>query len=66
MKVNMLDHLTKSLSCALFHQHADFLLGHVPSTYSPVHQSIVETYTDNFVNIDEYVPDSFTTLTCVE
>ncbi len=65
-KVNMSDHLTKSFSRALFHRHANFLLGHVPPTYSPVHQSILGTYIDNFVNIDEYVPDSFTTPTCAK
>jgi hypothetical protein len=62
----MSDHLTKSLSRALFHQHANFPLGHVPPTYSPVHKSIVGTYTDNYVNIDKYVPDSFTTPVCAK
>jgi hypothetical protein len=28
--INMADHLTKALNGALFHRHADFLLGHVP------------------------------------
>ncbi len=65
-KVNMSDHLAKSLSRALFHRHADFLLGHVPPTYSPIHKSFVGTYTDGFVNVDEYVPDSFTTPICTK
>ncbi len=65
-KVNMLDHLTKSLSCALFHRHANFLLGSVPPTYSPVHKSIVGAYMDSYVNIDEYIPDSFTTPICTK
>ncbi len=63
-KINMSDHLTKSLSRALFHQHTNFLLGHVPPTYSPVHKSIVGMYTDNYVNLDKYIPDSFTTPIC--
>ncbi len=65
-KVNMSDHLIKSLSRALFHRHANFLLGHVPPTYSPVHNTIVKAYTDNYVNIDEYVPNSFTTPICAK
>ncbi len=65
-KVNMLDHLMKSLSRALFHRHANFLLCHVPPKYSPVHKSIVGMYMDNHVNIDEYVPDSFTTPVCAK
>jgi hypothetical protein len=64
--VNMSDHLTKSLSRALFHRHANFILGHVPPTYSPIHLSIVGSYSDNFVNIDDYVPDSFTTQICAK
>lgn len=35
--INIADHLTKMLSHILFHRHADYLLGHVPPTYSPVH-----------------------------
>jgi hypothetical protein len=65
-KINMLDHLTKSLSRALFHRHANFLLGHVPPTYSPVHKSIIGAYTDNYDNIDEYGPDSFTIPICAK
>jgi hypothetical protein len=36
--INIADHLTKPLSRILFHQHADFLLGHVLPKYSPVYQ----------------------------
>ncbi len=63
-KINMADHLTKGLTHALFHRHVDFHLGHIPPLYSPVYQSIVRTYTDQFVNIEQYVPDSFTTPMC--
>jgi hypothetical protein len=63
-KINMADHLTKGLSRILFHRHADFLLGHIPPLYSPVYQSIVGTYTDQFVDIERRVPTSFTTLMC--
>ncbi len=37
-KINMADHLTKGFTRALFHRHADFLLGHIPPLYSPVYQ----------------------------
>ena len=63
-KLNLSDHLTKGLSRALFHRHADFLLGHIPPAYSPVYTPIIGSYTDTFINIDDYVPDSFTTPTC--
>jgi hypothetical protein len=63
-KINMADHLTKGLTRALFHRHGDFLLGHIPPLYSPVYQSIVGTYTDQFVDIERHVPKSFTTPMC--
>jgi hypothetical protein len=63
-KINMADHLTKGLTRALFHRHADFLLGHIPPQYSPVYLSIVGTYTDQFIEPDDRVPQSFTTPTC--
>ncbi len=63
-KINMANHLTKGLTRALFHRHADFLLGHIPPLYSPVYQSIVGMYTDQFVNIELHVPKSFTTPMC--
>jgi hypothetical protein len=59
--INMSDHLTKGLSRALFHCHADFLLGHVPPAYSPVYKSIVGTYMDNHLPLDHITPVSFTT-----
>ncbi|EJK69950.1 hypothetical protein THAOC_08742 [Thalassiosira oceanica] len=34
--LNMADHHTKSLGPALFHRHNDYILGHVPPTYSPM------------------------------
>ena len=37
--INAADHLTKPLTRALFHRHADYLLGHVPPKYSPVYDS---------------------------
>jgi hypothetical protein len=57
----MSDHLTKGLSRALFHQHADYLLGHVPPVYSPVYKSIVGTYTTQHAELDKFVPSLFTT-----
>ncbi len=62
--INMLDHFTKSLTRALFHQHADFLLGHVPPMYSPVYHSIVGLYTDEKTTFEHFVPESFTTPMC--
>ena len=32
--VNMADHFTKQLGPTLFHRHIDYILGHVPPTYS--------------------------------
>ena len=45
---NIADHLTKPLLRILFHRHADFLLGHVPSKYSSVYQQAITTYCDKF------------------
>ena len=59
--INMSDHLTKALQPILFHRHADFLLGHVPPMYSPLYESIVGSFTNQTIDIDLYVPDSFTT-----
>ncbi len=60
-KINMSDHFTKNLSCTLFHHHTDFIMGHVPSLYSPVHSYLIGTYTDHDIAIAQYVPTSFTT-----
>ena len=57
----MSDHMTKNLQPILFHRHADFILGHVPPMYSPVYASIVGTYTNHTVDIETYVPPTFTT-----
>jgi hypothetical protein len=62
--INMADHFTKTLNWALLHQHADFLLSHVPPMYSPVYHKIVGTYTHQSVAIECFVPDSFTTPIC--
>jgi hypothetical protein len=60
--INIADHLTKPLSCILFHWHADFLLGHVPLIYTPVYQQAITTYGHKFKeDIDCFLPDSFTT-----
>ena len=52
-KLNLADHLTKELSRALFHRHANFILGHIPPAYSPVYTTIIGSYTDTFINIDD-------------
>jgi hypothetical protein len=62
-KINMSDHFTKGLSRALFHRHADYLLGHVPPRYSPIYQYTIGTYTTQHVDLDRFVPESFTTPT---
>jgi len=62
--INMADHFTKALNRALFHRHADFLLGHVPPTYSHVYQSIIGTYHNDHAAFEQFVPESFTTPTC--
>jgi hypothetical protein len=63
-KLNLADHLTKGLLRALFHRHANFILGHIPPAYSPVYTTFIVSFTDTFINIHDYVPDSFTTPTC--
>jgi hypothetical protein len=59
--INIADHLTKPLSKNLFHWHANFLLGHIPPKYSPVHSHAITTYGDTFVDINKFVPTLFTT-----
>jgi len=59
--INMADHLTKGLQRALFHRHADFLLGHVPPRYSPAHRALVGTYQEHIHDTDVLVPNSYTT-----
>jgi hypothetical protein len=59
--INMSDHLTKSLQTLLFHQHADFLLGHIPPSYLPIYSTIVGMYTNHTIDVDKFIPQSFTT-----
>jgi hypothetical protein len=59
--INLADHFTKSLQPALFHCHADFILGHIPPAYSPVYHSIIGLYTTNDLYLDKFVPSSFST-----
>ena len=60
-KINMSDHFTRNLSKALFHHHVDFILGHIPPPYPPVHLYLIGTYTDHDFAINKHVPSSFTT-----
>ena len=59
--INMSDHFTKGLSRALFHRHADYLLGHIPPAYSPIYKSTIGTYTNQHGEFGNFVPLSFTT-----
>jgi hypothetical protein len=59
--IKMADHLTKALSPILFHRHANFLLGHIPPTYSPVYMSIIGDFPHHSPKIDKFVLASFTT-----
>ena len=61
--INMSDHMTKSLQTTLFHRHADYIFGHVPPMYSPVYDSIIRTYTNHTMDINHFIPPSFTTPT---
>ena len=61
--INMLNHLTKGISRALFHWNKDFLLDHIPPAYSPVHKQLVGTYNDDHMMPDHMTPISFTTPT---
>jgi hypothetical protein len=47
MSINLANHFTKSLQPALFHCHADFILGRIPPAYSPVYRAIIELYARN-------------------
>jgi hypothetical protein len=59
--INLADHLTKTLSCILFHRHADYLLGHIPPKYSPVHRHTISMYSDKYKDdIGSYIPETFT------
>jgi hypothetical protein len=52
--------LPKFYCASFFYQHADYLLGHAPPKYSPVHQKAISTYGDSFQDIIQYVPETFT------
>jgi hypothetical protein len=58
--INMADHLTKALQPILFHRHANFLLSHIPPTYSPIYKSIIGDFPNHSPNIDFFVPAFFT------
>ena len=59
--INLADHYTKSLQPALFHRHADFILGHIPPAYSPLHKSIIGSCAGVDDYLEQFVPSSFTT-----
>ena len=61
--INMSDRMTKGLQTILFHRNAGFLLGHVPTMYSPIHSSTIGTYTNHTVDTNHFLPPSFTTPT---
>ena len=57
--INLADNQTKPLSRALFYRHSDFIMGHVPPSYSPVHQQAIGIYNDSATQ--SLSPESFTT-----
>jgi hypothetical protein len=59
--INLADNFTKGLQTALFHPHADFILGHIPLAYSPVYRTIIGSYARNDAYLDKFGPLSFTT-----
>jgi hypothetical protein len=59
--INMSNHFTKGLSRALFHWHAEYLLGYIPPACSPIYASIVGTYTNQDVDLKPCMSTSFTT-----
>jgi hypothetical protein len=61
MSINLADHFTKGLQTALFHCHADFILGHIPPAHSLVYRSIIGSYARNDEYLDNFVPSSSTT-----
>ena len=59
--INVADHLTKTLSRILFHRHTDYLLGHIPPKYSPIHRHAILTYSNKHENNSGgYPPETFT------
>ena len=63
--INMSDPMTKGLQTILLHQHANYLLGHIPPMYSPIYDSTIGTYSNHLVNISKFTPISYTTPTTV-
>ena len=64
--INTADNLTKALTRTLFHQHADYLLGHILPRLSPAYKTIVNTLVQTSANDQDdnnvqYIPTSFTT-----
>ena len=59
--LNMSDSMTKGLQTVLFHRHMDFILGHVLPMYSPVYDTTVGRFSNHTLDIDHFVPPSFTT-----
>jgi hypothetical protein len=60
--INIADQLTKILSWAIFHKHADYLLGHIPPKYLPIYQQVISTYSNKFQDdIDQCIPETFRT-----
>ena len=57
--INLLDHLTKTLSRILFHWHANYLLGRIPPAYLLVYQQAITMYGNFYKDIDLFVPESF-------
>ena len=57
----MSDNMRKGLQTILFHHPTDFILGHVPHMYSPVYDTIVDRFSNHTLDIDNFVPPSFTT-----
>jgi hypothetical protein len=52
--INLADHFTKGLQTALFHHHAEFILGHIPLVYLPA--------TDQLLGLMPGVMNTWTTL----
>ncbi len=56
--INEANHFTKILAWVLFHQHINYIMGHVPPEYSPAHlRSTGQVYTTKL----HLLPNTFTT-----
>ena len=51
--LNMSDHFTKQLGPTLFHRHIDYILGHVPPTYSSWYRKLIGQQSDK----TQHLPD---------